>query len=118
MNRKKQNVASFERDSMVRINSIRPPTFGEDLRHLRRQHFHYQAALAKACDCSVAHISSLESGTRFPSRQMLAKLERVFELEQAGQREIADLLERARDDIVDRYFGGSSRQPSETQNPS
>jgi transcriptional regulator with XRE-family HTH domain len=116
MNRKIQNVASFERDSIVRISSIQPPTFGEDLRNLRRQHFHYQAALANACGCSVAHISSLESGKRFPSRQMLAKLERAFESEQAPQGEIAELLERARDLIVGRYFGGSSPQPPITEN--
>ncbi|MEU6720679.1 helix-turn-helix transcriptional regulator [Nonomuraea sp. NPDC046802] len=56
-------------------------TFGQRLRHLRREHNVSQGKLARELGLSGSYISFLESGTRQPSAMVLHRLAAYFDVE-------------------------------------
>lgn len=60
--------------------ATRPVTFGQHLRHWRRQRRWSQLALALAAEVSPRHLSWLETGRAQPSRAMLLRLAQHLEL--------------------------------------
>jgi len=79
--------------------------FPKALRALRRQYFYKQLALANACDCSSAHISWLENGKRCPSCEMLRKLKKALVNAHANDREVTELIDQARMDMIEHRVG-------------
>src|SRR5439155_8404645 len=84
--------------------------FPKTLRAMRKRYFCKQLALARACECSTAHISWLESGKRCPSCAMLGKLKTALLDARVDDRQVARLLAQAKIDIIEHRLNGLEGQ--------